>query len=105
MSEEEALEVMQANPAVLQCGPSLMSLGPAEVKLFATVRGLGNKLLPPEARGAALATLGASILLVVAGSNGRLSPEITLLVDTIRPILGAVLATVFFTALYGSARA
>jgi hypothetical protein len=44
MGKEEALEVMLLTPAVLQCGPSLDTLGPDEIKGFARIRALGNKV-------------------------------------------------------------
>ena len=50
MSEEEALEVMLLNPAVLQCGPSLDLLGASEIRNFARLRSAGNALVPPQAR-------------------------------------------------------
>ena len=44
MDKEEALQVMQLNPAVLQCGPSLDTLGPDEIKGFANIRAIGKKI-------------------------------------------------------------
>ena len=42
---------------MLQCGPSLDTLGPDEIKGFANIRSLGNRLFPEEARPALLSLL------------------------------------------------
>jgi len=70
MGKEEALEVMLMNPAVLQCGPSLDTLGPDEIKGFANIRSLGNKI-PDSLRGLALAALLSFVLFPVFAANNE----------------------------------
>ena len=107
MSKEEALEVMTKNPAVLQCGPALANAQPDEVKSFATIRYVGNRLLPEAAR---LPVLGLVFLLLSYGvaytnapGGAGASAEATL--GLIKPVLGAFFATLFGTTLYGVATA
>jgi len=72
MSEDEALEVMGGNPAVLQCGPSLESLGASEIKSFAKLRSLGGSI-PPAVQGALLVGfLGAILFPVLVAQNEAL---------------------------------
>jgi hypothetical protein len=72
MGKDEALDVMLKNPAVLQCGPSLDTLGPDEIKGFANIRSLGNKI-PESARFVALVLLFSFVLFPIAATN---SPEL-----------------------------
>ena len=66
-SEEDALEVMLKNPAVLQCGaPGILELGGDEIKLFANLRYLGSTL-SPRLTGAIGVSLLLLILLTIAG--------------------------------------
>ena len=52
--------------AAAQCGPSLDTLGPDEIKGFANIRGLGNKI-PESARlGLISFTIGAALFPVIA---------------------------------------
>lgn len=73
MGSEDALDVMIKNPAVLQCGPSLDTLGPDEIKGFANIRSLGNKILPESVRLVALTALILVLLFPVVGTN---NPEL-----------------------------
>ena len=68
MGKDEALGVMLKNPAVLQCGPSLDTLGPDEIKGFANIRSLGNRI-PEAARGLALVLLFTFVLYPVLAVN------------------------------------
>jgi len=70
MGKEEALEVMLKNPAVLQCGPSLDTLGPDEIKGFANLRSLGNKI-PDSLRSVALIALLAFVVFPIFASNNE----------------------------------
>ena len=107
MGEEDAIAVMLKNPAVLQCGPALANAQPDEVKSFATIRYVGNRLLPEAAR---LPVLGLVFLLLSYGvaytnapGGAGASAEATL--GLIKPVLGAFFATLFGTTLYGVATA
>ena len=104
MDEQEALEVMRLNPAVLQCGPSLEVLGAGEIRSIAMFRSMGNKVLPPPVRTAAVGILIASIAVAVVGSQSD-DPHAAQLATTIKPILGGGLASVLAFVLYGSANA
>lgn len=99
MSEKEALDVMVANPAVLQCGPTLEALGPAEIKLFASLRSAGTALIAEEAR---TAVLGAFLLIfalpVVLTQNPELAAGSELLAAS-KLLAGAVGAPVFLGAI------
>ncbi|EOD22638.1 hypothetical protein EMIHUDRAFT_239912 [Emiliania huxleyi CCMP1516] len=97
MSEEEAIEVMLKNPAVLQCGLSLRSTQADEIKSFANLRYYGGRLVPNPT--AALAVVVAALFYVVAGSYvGDVAA-----LDTIKPVLGFVGAGLFGATLYGVA--
>ena len=93
MSEAEALEVMARNPSILQCGPSLEPLGASEIKLFASIRGLGNNI-PPEVRNASLAAFLALIILPVAIAQNPALTE-TGMLDTAEAVVGAIGAPLF----------
>ena len=96
MSEDEALEIMNLNPAVLQCGPSLAALGPGEIKSFAGLRSLSNKL-SEEARTLALATFGAvTVFPVLLAQNPSVDPD---LLNSAESVVGAVGAPLFFLAI------
>ena len=93
-SEEEALEVMLKNPAVLQCGANgILELGGDEIKLFADLRYAGSQLGSQRA-GALLVSLLALILLTLAGaamddeSRAAFAPVL----GVTRPLLGIVFA-------------
>mmetsp|Transcript_46749 Transcript_46749/g.77407 ORF Transcript_46749/g.77407 Transcript_46749/m.77407 type:complete len:284 (+) Transcript_46749:38-889(+) len=103
MTAEEALEVMQLNPAVLQCGPSLDVLGAAEIKGIARLRSLGNTLVPQQLRGAAVGFLLASVLLAIGANVIDYSVETEALLTVLKPVLGGVLGFTFLFALYGAA--
>jgi len=97
MSEEEAIEVMLKNLAVLQCGLSLRSTQADEIKSFANLRYYGGRLVPNPT--AALAVVVAALFYVVAGSYvGDVAA-----LDTIKPVLGFVGAGLFGATLYGVA--
>ena len=104
MNEEEALEVMRLNPAVLQCGPSLEVLGKDEIKSIAMFRSMGNTILPAPVRTAATAVFIGSILFAVLSANSD-DAQVAALATTIRPVLGVGLASVLAFVLYGSANA
>lgn len=95
MGKEEALDVMSKNPAVLQCGPSLDTLGPDEIKGFANIRSIGNKI-PEQARGLILAvTLGICVFPVIATQWGFADNAA---VSIAKPLVG----TLFAVAIEGS---
>ena len=105
MAEEEALEVMRLNPAVLQCGPSLDDLGAAEIKSFAYARSLGNSLIPPAARPVLLGILIVLFTFTLAGTGADdLAPELRELLDVLRPVLGVLLGGSFIFTAYAAAR-
>jgi hypothetical protein len=101
MSEEEALDVMRLNPAVLQCGPSLDVLGASEIKAIAQFRSLGNTLFPPAVRTPILGALVATILLLVIAQRPGADPALLEAVDGLRPFVGAGVASIFAFVLYG----
>ena len=103
MSEEEALEVMTLNPAVLQCGPSLDLFGTDEIKMIAQMRSMGNTMVPAPLRPVLVALLVASIVLTVV-AQGSDSQELLTLVDTLKPLLGGGIAVAYGGALYGAAQ-
>ena len=103
MSEEEALEVMTLNPAVLQCGPSLDLFGTDEIKMIAQMRSMGNNMVPAPLRPVLVALLVASIVLTVV-AQGSDSQELLTLVDTLKPLLGGGIAVAYGGALYGAAQ-
>ena len=90
MSQQEALEVMRLNPAVLQCGPSLDTLGPDEIKGFANIRALGNRI-PDSARGVAISAFFAFLLFPVIASNNPALQDSPLL-QLSKPIVGTIFA-------------
>ena len=103
MSEEEALEVMSLNPAVLQCGPTLDPLGKAEIMAFARARSVGNSLLPRSLRTPAVAIFFGAIALVVL-TTGTDEPTLVAVRDALRPVLGTSLAASFIFTAYSAAR-
>ena len=90
MGKEEAMEVMLKNPAVLQCGPSLDTLGPDEIKGFANIRALGNRI-PDSARGVAISAFFAFLLFPVIASNNPALQDSPLL-QLSKPIVGTIFA-------------
>jgi len=104
MSKEEALEVMQLNPAVLQCGPSLDVLGATEIMGIARLRSLGNTLIPPQLRVAAVGFFLSLLVAVVVISQAD-DPDVLALGDGLRPVLGGGLSAIFLFVLYGAANA
>ena len=107
MSEAEALEVMRQNPAVLQCGPSLDLFGTDEIKMIASMREMGNAMVPPVLRPALVGLLVGGVALTVVTANGvggpQASPELEALVGALKPLLGASLGATFLVAAYGAA--
>ena len=103
MSEAEALEVMQQNPAVLQCGPTLEALGAGEIKAFAQLRGAGNTLIPQQVRGPAVATFVTAVAFVIL-TTGTETPEVLATRDALRPVLGSVLASSFLFTAFSAAK-
>jgi len=89
MGEEEALDVMMKNPAVLQCGPSLDTLGPDEIKGFANIRSLGTRLFPEEVRGVALSAL---LLFTLYPLLAIRVPELEASADIVKPLVGVLFA-------------
>ena len=91
MGEEEAMEVMMKNPAVLQCGPSLDTLGPDEIKGFANLRSFFNNLIPSDLVGPAIALLISFLLFPVFAVNNEAlaDSEIT---NIVKPIVGILFA-------------
>ena len=112
MSEEECLKVMALNPAVLQCGPGLELQTAAEIKAFAQLRGVGTKVVPVQARGAALTSLLALLLITVAASQpgatlalGEAEQELLQrILEVARPLLGVLFTALFGFVAYASAR-
>ena len=78
------------NPAVLQCGPSLDTLGPDEIKGFAQIRSLGNRI-PESVRRVAIAALILFTLFPVLASNDPTLKDSALLSVT-RPLVGTLFA-------------
>jgi len=90
MGREEAMEVMTKNPAVLQCGPSLDTLGPDEIKGFANIRALGNRI-PDSARGIVISAFFAFLLFPVVATNNPALQDSPLL-ELSKPLVGTVFA-------------
>jgi len=90
LGREEALDVMVKNPAVLQCGPSLDTLGPDEIKGFANIRSIGNRI-PENVRGPALSFLVALVLLPVLAQNVEGLQDSALL-NVVKPLVGILFA-------------
>lgn len=103
MGEEDALEVMRLNPAVLTCGPSLEMLGASEVKAFAQLRSAGSSLVPAQARSAILALFGAAIAFAIA-FQGSDDPQVVQILQVIKPTLGLLLGSSFLFTAYAAAK-
>lgn len=88
MGEEDALDVMMMNPAVLQCGPSLDTLGPDEIKGFARIRSAGNRI-PEAARGYALSLLLATCAFPLIAKD---IPELAFANEFVKPLVGILFA-------------
>lgn len=90
MSKEEAMEVMTNNPAVLQCGPALDTLGPDEIKGFASIRALGNKI-PESARNLLLIAVLLFVFFPVAAQNNPALQDSWVL-SLSKPLVGTLFA-------------
>merc|ERR1711924_451999 len=90
MGKEEVLEVMCKNPAVLQCGPSLDTLGPDEIKGFANIRSLGNKI-PDSLRGVALISLLLFTTFPILVQNNEMLKDSWIL-NLSKPLVGTLFA-------------
>ena len=100
---------MLKNPAVLQCGPALANAQPDEIHVrgFATVRYIGNRLLPEAARLPTLGAVFAALSYGVAFSNapGGASDSAEAALALIKPVLGVLFGSLFAASLYGVATA
>ena len=74
LGEEEAIEVMLKNPALLQCGASLASQPAGQIKSFAAFRSLVDGL-PAAAPLLVLGALAVVFFVALAGRNGALPAE------------------------------
>ena len=94
MGEEEALEVMLKNPAILQCGSLLAKQPAGQIKSFANVRQAADSL-PDEAPIYFLGTALALFAFAVIGKNGGLPEEADGLVRGVGILLavGGICAT------------
>jgi len=90
MGEDEALEVMMNNPAVLQCGPSLDTLGPDEIKAFAYIRSVGNKI-PESARSLLIGLLIAFCGFPIVAQNVPALQD-SLILNLAKPAIGVLFA-------------
>ena len=101
-SEEEALEVMRKNPAVLQCGaPGILELGADEIKLFADLRYAGSLVPPQTAAGLGIA-FGLLVLLTIAANAGSSSAGDEAFFAPLLMISKPLLGLVFAAAIEGS---
>lgn len=64
-NEEEAMEIMRMNPAVLTCGPGLANADVAEIRNFAKFRSVVDQI-PPSAIWAVLLSIGGLIIFRIA---------------------------------------
>jgi len=93
-SEEETIQVMMRNPAVLQCGaPGILELGSGEIKLFANLRFYGSQV-PPAIAAASGVGLGGLILLSIFGAamDAKSQAQLEPLLAIAKPLLGLVFA-------------
>ena len=103
MGEEEALEVMRLNPAVLTCGPSLEMLGAGEVKAFAALRSAGTAIVPEQARPAAVGAFVAVVAFAL-GFQGTEDPLALQVLQVLKPALGVILGSSFVFTAYAAAK-
>ena len=102
-SEEEALEVMRQNPAVLQCGVSLREQPAAQIRGFAAVRQLADAV-PSRAASALLAAFVVGALCAVPPSGGgERDPAVVAVLSVVRPVLGLAGGSVFAATVYFAA--
>jgi len=95
MGTEEAREVMLMNPAVLQCGPSLDTLGPDEIKGFANIRNISNKI------GSKVGPIGIYLILALVLAPLFIEND-PVLKDSIGYIVRPVVGIIFAVAIEGS---
>lgn len=99
-SEEEAIEIMLKNPAVLQCGSYMATTPASEIRNFANVRGV----LDSVPRAVSLASLGLILVAVVANIalKDTDASSVQQLLALARPLVGGIGAVVFIATLGGS---
>ena len=96
MGKEAALEIMLLNPAVLQCGPSLDTLGPDEIKGFANIRSVSNKI------GKRVGNLGIFFLIFVCLSPLVIENTPSLQGGALSNIIKPIVGIIFAVAIEGS---
>lgn len=67
-SDEEAVEIVLKNPAVLQCGKGLLQQQPSEIKGFAAIRSFADRVPPTVSQGI-LGLVCATLVLNIALSK------------------------------------
>lgn len=101
-SEEGALEIMELNPAILQCGAALSKQEAAEIRTFAVARAAFDKV-PRAFTKVLLGTILFSIALniVLRGSDDPTAQQLSSLLG---PALGSVGGSIFAATAINAAR-
>ena len=101
-SEEDALEIMLKNPAILQCGMGIRTQPADEIRRFAIARALFDSV-PPQASLAALSvTILAALANIALKDSDVASVQQTLTV--LRPAVGAIGAAIFLATVGNAGR-
>ena len=98
LGEEEALEVMLQNPAVLQCGADLSKQPADQIKSFAGFRSTIDKL-PDQAPLYALCLTAVLLAVAIGGKNGALPADADAAVEGVGQLFAAGGAAIAITAL------
>jgi len=96
-SEAEAIEVMLLNPSVLQCGDGLRLQPAGQIRSFAGFRAVVDRVPPSVSRAVLVLFVGGVALNFVLVRSD--DPEVQQLAATVKPVLGAVCASLFLAAI------
>lgn len=102
-SEAAAIEVMLLNPAVLQCGDGLRLQPAGQIRSFAGFRAVVDRVPPSVSRAVLVFFVGVGSLNFVFVRSD--DPVVQQLAATVKPVLGAVCASLFLAAIFLSATA
>jgi hypothetical protein len=97
-SEAAAIEVMLLNPAVLQCGDGLRLQPAGQIRSFASFRAAVDRVPPAVSRGLLVGFVGVGSLNFVFVRSD--DPVVQQLAATVKPVLGAVCASLFLAAIF-----
>ena len=91
--EQEALDIILQNPAILQCGKGLSNQRADEIKSFARMRSFADRVPPSISQGILVLVLSTVLLNIVLSKSD--DPAVLDLLAVLKPAIGATFALAF----------